>query len=161
MTQAETGKQDGEDVARRNRTVTVGLAASVSQAFARAGFRDPTLVLRWSEIVGAEVARFSQPLKYAEGPAGGVLTLKAEPAAATFLQHEQRRICERINAFLGRPAVARLKFAQGPVAARISRGQPLRKTRPLSAEDPALVYAGPDKLKTALLALAQARRHRD
>ncbi len=162
MTQAETGKQGDEEFVRRNRMLAIGLAASpASQALARAGFRDPTLILRWPEIVGSEVARFSQPLKYAEGPSGGILTLKAEPAAATFLQHEQRRICERINAFLGRPIVARLKFVPGTVAGRMSPVRLRRKSGPLAPEDPALAYAGPDRLKAALLALAHARRRRD
>ena len=75
-------------------------------AFVRAGFVDPTLVLRWEEIAGSETAALAQPIKLSEGPSGGVLTLKAEPGAALFLQHESRSLCERINAYLGRPAVA-------------------------------------------------------
>ena len=69
---------------RHNRTRVIGAdAGSVAgTAFARAGFSDPTLVLRWSEIAGPEVARLAQPLKFADGPlknggGGGTLTLRA------------------------------------------------------------------------------------
>ena len=38
-------------------------------AFARAGFSDPTLVLRWAEIAGPEIARIARPLKFSEATA--------------------------------------------------------------------------------------------
>lgn len=130
--------------------------ANAQTAFARAGFADPTLVLRWEEIAGPETARLAQPIKISEGPSGGVLTLRAEPGAALFLQHETRALTERINAFLGRPAVARLRFVQGPLAAR-----PVVKKRPVPPppppSDPAFRFTGPDRVKDALLALARAR----
>ena len=63
--------------------------------------------------MGPDIARFAEPLKLSEGPSGGTLTLRAEPAAAVFMQHQTRALCERINAFLGRPAVARLRFVDG------------------------------------------------
>src|SRR3954465_8845830 len=100
---------------RHNRVTPIGGDAGLAaaSAFIRAGFADPTLVLRWSEIAGPEVARLAQPLRFTEGPAGGTLTLRALPGAALFLAHEKRSLCERINAYLVRPAVAQLKFSQG------------------------------------------------
>ena len=127
-------------------------------AFAKAGFADPTLVLRWEEIAGAETARLCRPIRLSEGPSGGVLTLKAEPGAALFLQHESRALCERINAYLGRPAIARLRFVQGPVAGR-SKPAPRRvSAEPVQPGDPAKKYQGPEGLRDALLKLAQTRR---
>ena len=102
---------------RTNRTRAIGTETTIaSAAFNRAGFSDPTLVLRWSEIAGPEVARLAQPLKFSDGPSGGTLTLRATPGAALFLAHEKRALCERINAYLGRPAVSQLKFSQGALA---------------------------------------------
>jgi hypothetical protein len=126
-------------------------------AFSRMGFTDPALVLRWREIAGAEVARLCQPLRFSEGAGGGILTLKALPGAALFLGHESRALTARINQFLGRPAVARLKFVQGAFvppapAPRIRRAAPA-----LNEKDPANAYAGPEKLKAALLHLARWR----
>jgi len=135
-------------------------AAAARAAFARAGFPDPTLVLRWEEIAGPETARLARPIRFSQGPNGGVLTLKAEPGAALFLQHESRPLCERINAYLGRPAVSRLRFVQGPL---IRRPAPqLHKATPgtIPPADPVQKYHGPEGLGEALRNLARMRRSR-
>lgn len=126
-------------------------------AFIRSGFSDPTLVLRWSEIAGPEVARLAQPLKFSEGPSGGTLTLRATPGAALFLSHEKRALCERINAYLGRPAVSQLKFSQGALLARPPAPKPEKAAGPLPPGDPSRRYQGPEGLARALQALARRR----
>lgn len=130
--------------------------ANAQTAFVRAGFSDPTLILRWEEIAGRETARLARPVKLSEGPSGGVLTLRAEPGAALFLQHETRALTERINAFLGRPAVARLRFVQGPLTVRPAVKKPPTPPPP-APNDPAFRFSGPERVKEALLALARAR----
>ena len=127
-------------------------------AFVRAGFADPTLVLRWAEIAGPETARLAVPVRFAEGPSGGVLTLKAEPGAALFLQHETRPLCERINAYLGRPVVSRLRFIQGRLVPRPAPPPHRTPPREVSAADPVQKYQGPQGLRDALLNLARVRR---
>jgi hypothetical protein len=99
MTYSSREKQPKEPPQRRARAEAVGRDASIAAraAFVRAGFLDPTLVLRWNEIAGRETARIARPLRLSEGPSGGVLTLRAEPAAALFLQHESRALCERLS----------------------------------------------------------------
>ena len=147
---------------RRNWTEPVARSASAigSDLFAKAGFRDPTLVLRWAEIAGPEVARLCQPIRISQGTTGGVLTLKAEPGASLFLQHESRELCGRINRYLGTEAVSRLKFVQGPLAIRPK--PPPRRHFPgaVPRDDPALAYQGPHGLREALLKLARARAAR-
>lgn len=145
---------------RRSRADAVGRDASVAAraAFVRAGFLDPTLVLRWNEIAGHETARICRPIKLSEGASGGILTLRAEPAAALFLQHESRALCARINAFLGRTAVSKLRFVQGSLTMR-SMPPPLPQPVEPAPSDPARTWQGPDRLGTALLRLA-ARRGR-
>jgi hypothetical protein len=162
MAQKRDDQQSGENAPppRRNwaEAVSRDASATAAAAFQRAGFRDPTLVLRWEEIVGPEVARLARPIKLTEGVGGGILTLKAEPAASLFLQHETRPLTERINTYLGRQAVTKLRFVQGPLE-RSTRPRPLHfKSATLPASDPALAYEGPTGLKDALLALAKARR---
>ena len=146
-------------IQRRNRVLPVGRDADLAAglAFARAGFTDPTLVLRWSQIAGPEVARLAQPVKFTDGPAGGTLTLRATPGAALFLAHEKRPLCERINAYLGRPAVAQLKFSQGALLPRPPAAKPAKPPGPLPPADPSRCYQGPEDLKTALQALARRR----
>jgi hypothetical protein len=147
---------------RRNRTEAVGRSAAPigSDLFARAGFRDPTLVLRWADIADPEIARLCQPVRLSHGASGGVLTLKAEPGASLFLQHETRELCARINRYLGAETVTRLKFVQGPLAVRPR--QPPRRHAPgeVPGDDPALAYQGPNGLREALLKLARARASR-
>lgn len=128
-----------------------------SAAFARAGFRDPTLVLHWEKIAGPEVARLARPLRLSEGPHGGVLTLLAEPGAAVFLQHETRTLAERINTYLGRTAVTRLKFVQAALTQRDPPPPRVKPAQDIAPGDPALAYSGPDGLREALWRLARAR----
>lgn len=147
---------------RRNRASAVGNDARrlAERAFGRAGFTDCTVVLRWEEIVGQEVARLARPMKLNEGPAGGVLTLKAEPAASVFLQHETRALCGRINAFLGRQAVQRLRFVYGTLASEEAEPRPPPPATDAPTGDAARRFEGPEGLKAALLALARTRTNR-
>ncbi len=158
---ARTAK-DEQQPQRRNwiSPLAPDATAVAHAAFARAGFTDPTLVLRWAEIAGPETARLAMPLRFSEGPHGGVLTLVAEPAAAVFLQHETRPLCERINAYLGRPAIARLRFVPGKVEPRPAPPSRRPPSGPVPAADPAQKYQGPQGLRDALLNLARARRTR-
>ena len=117
-----------------------------------------TLVLRWQEIVGPEVARLAQPIKLAAAAEGGTLTLKCEPGAALFLQHESRSLVGRINGYLGRQAVSRIRFVQGPLATRPLPPVRTPSKKQPAQDDPACRYAGPEGLKSALLNLAGRRR---
>jgi len=153
--------KDIQDAApqRRNRPTDVGMDArsAAASAFVRAGFHDPTLVLRWSEIAGSEVARIAQPLKFSEGPSGGTLTLRTAPGAALFLAHEKRGLCARINAYLGRDAVAQLKFSQGGPFAVRPPAPKAKAAGALPSGDPSRRYQGPEGLAKALQALARRR----
>ena len=144
---------------RHNRVSEVSGDASLAAraAFTRAGFTDPTLVLRWREIAGEDTARLARPLKLTDGAAGGVLTLKAEPAAALFLQHESRALCARINAYLGRVAVVRLRFVQGTLAPPPPRLPQRPNPVDPPVADPARRWRGPASLGHALLNLARQR----
>lgn len=137
----------------------VGPGANMAgaSAFARAGFRDPSLVLRWSQIAGPQVARIAQPLKFSEGPSGGILTLRAAPGAALFLGHEKRALCERINAYLGRAAVSQIKFSQGALLPPSPKPRPQKAAGTLPPADPSRRFEGPEGLARALQALAKRR----
>jgi len=87
-----------------------------SGAFHRAGFPDPSLVLRWAEIAGPAVARLARPIKWQEGESGATLTLKCEAGAAVLLQHQTRELTRRLNAYLGTNRITRLKFVAGQMS---------------------------------------------
>jgi hypothetical protein len=94
----------------------------VGETFKRQGFVSAELVTRWSEIVGAEIAAHSEPIKIqwmrpADGDERepGTLVLRVEGPAAIEVQHLANVICERVNRFVGWRAVARLALRQAPL----------------------------------------------
>jgi hypothetical protein len=97
----------------------------VGDAFARQGFASAELVMRWEDIVGAEIAAHSEPIKLnwprradGETSEAGTLVLRVEGPAAVEIQHLAALICERVNRFLGWRAVGRLAFRQAPLRRR-------------------------------------------
>jgi hypothetical protein len=125
------------------------------------GLGEAQLLMHWEAIVGPELAEEARPdrLSFPRGErAHGTLRLRVAPAAALTLQHDAPVIVERINAFLGYPAVARLAFVPGalsPLRQRASAPRPLR-----AAEKDALArkVAGVDdeELRAALERLGAA-----
>jgi len=94
----------------------------VGETFTRQGFASAELVTRWSEIVGAEIAAHSEPIKiqWTRPAAGderqpGALVLRVEGPAAVEIQHLANVVCERVNGFLGWRAVDRLALRQAPL----------------------------------------------
>lgn len=158
MAQSPKDQQSEAPPQRRGRVGEISGDATLAarSAFTRAGFSDPTLVLRWTEIAGPETARLAHPIRLSDN---GTLTLKAEPAAALFLQHETRALCTRINAYLGRDAVTKLKFVQGALA--MPEPPPPKHHKPLepASTDPARRWQGPPHLGEAILKLARQRRN--
>ena len=123
MSAKERRGQEGS-AARRGwaRAASEDAIPLTASAFARAGFSDSSLVLRWAEIVGADVARVARPVKLQSDREGAVLTLKCEPGAAVLLQHETRRLLQRLNAYLGANRVARLKLVSGELGSAGNSG---------------------------------------
>jgi len=150
-------KKQAEEAPRRNWAASVGRdAGSVSHAaFARAGFNDPALVLHWLEIAGADVARIARPVRFSSRD--GLLTLIAEPGAALFLGYESRALATRINAYLGRDVVRKVKFVQGRLSQALPPPSAPRPAKSLNSSDPANSYRGPADLKAALQSLARWR----
>jgi hypothetical protein len=76
-----------------------------------------TLIGVWGEIVGADMARQSRPEKLlgSRNAGGGTLRLRCTGAAAVELQHRGPEIIQRVNAFLGFTAVAKIALVNGPL----------------------------------------------
>jgi hypothetical protein len=138
---------------RRGRASPAGedVLSQAGPALQRAGFSDATLVLRWREIAGADFARIAEPARLTEGPDGAVLTLKCEPGAALFLQHQTRELLQRLATYLG-PRITRLRFVPGEIAA--DGGPP---DHPLGSGAPPQPTGGKLTLAQALERLEQRR----
>jgi hypothetical protein len=126
-----------------------GVLGEARSAFAHAGFTDATLLIRWSEIVGPQIARIALPQRWQDGPEGAVLTLKCEAGAAVLLQHQTRMLIERLNTYLGHGRVKRLKLVPGRLT---PRAEPPGHPRP-----EAQASLEPRSLGEALARLARLR----
>jgi len=78
------------------------------------------LQARWPDIVGADLARRTEPVKLSSprGGAPGVLEIRVAGPSATLIQHRSAEILERVNLFLGAGSAGRLRVVQGPLRLR-------------------------------------------
>jgi hypothetical protein len=135
----------------------------VGETFARQGFASAELVTRWSEIVGADIATLSEPIKiqWARPAQGderepGILVLRVHGPAAIEIQHQGDVICERVNRFLGWRAVARLSFRQAPLRRGERKGSGAVDADAAARISERLSDVRDDDLKAALARLGAA-----
>jgi len=104
-------------------------------ALGKRGFGEAQLVTQWEAVIGPELAEKLSPerLTFSRGERrNGTLRLRVASAFAPEAQHLEPVLIERINAFFGYGAVARLVFIQGPPLNAKPTPPRLRK---LSAEE--------------------------
>lgn len=134
----------------------------VKPALGRRGFVEGQLVAQWVEIVGADLARRMLPerLSFPQGHRrDGTLRLRVAPGFALEAQHREPQILERLNAFFGYRALARLVLVQGPLPADRTTA-PRRQRNLAAAERAALEQRVADiadaELRRALTRLGEA-----
>lgn len=128
---------------RRYSPAPVGarISAVARAAFAKRGFTQAHVLAHWPEIAGAQLAEYSSPEKLifprasddVAARSGATLVVRVDGPVAIEIRHLEPQILERINAYYGHSAVARLKLVQGPLP--VKRGARLRRLRPLSAAE--------------------------
>lgn len=121
------------------------------------------LTARWREIVGAEVAKRTEPVKLVKGRNGAPSSLEIRVAgpSAAIIQHQAHDILARVNLFLGSEAVQKLRIVQGPLRVVHEPPPPRRRAAPLDAAKEAqlakdLAAAPEGPLKDALTRLGRA-----
>jgi hypothetical protein len=122
------------------------------------------LTARWREIVGAEVAKRTEPVKLVKGRNGAPSSLEIRVAgpSAAIIQHQAHDILARVNLFLGSEAVQKLRIVQGPLRPAHEPPAPARRRAvPLDAAKEAqlakdLADAPDGPLKDALTKLGRA-----
>jgi len=88
-------------------------------ALGKRGFGEAQLVAQWESVMGEDLAAQLSPdrLSFARGERReGTLHLRVAPGFALEAQHREPLLIERINAFFGYRAVARIRLIQGPPA---------------------------------------------
>ncbi|HWV54369.1 DUF721 domain-containing protein [Pseudorhodoplanes sp.] len=96
--------------------------ALLADAFRKQGFSSSELVVRWSAIVGDDVAAHAEPLKiqWQKVPDGqpsqpGTLVLRVDGPAAIEIQHMSHVILERVNRYFGFAAIGKIAIRQAPL----------------------------------------------
>ena len=111
-------------------TAARALGKTIKALDARFGQGAGGLQARWTEIVGAALARRTEPARLTQpratgGTGGGAsLELRVEGPSAAIVQHQAPDILARVNLFLGAGAVARLRIVQGPLRGLARRDAP-------------------------------------
>jgi hypothetical protein len=138
------------------------LAPTMKALDERFGQGPGALAARWTEVVGAEIAKRTEPVKLSKGRNGGPSSLEIRVAgpAAAIIQHQAHEILARVNVFLGADAVQKLRIVQGPLQHRPVVRPAARRLAPLDAAAEAKLAEGlsaaPEgRLKAALLALGR------
>ncbi len=95
----------------------------LNAAFARQGFAAVEIVTHWEDIVGADLARRSEPMRLVwprrdDPDSEGTLTIRVEGAYALEVQHLAPVVIERVNRYFGWRCVGRIALRQGPVSPR-------------------------------------------
>ena len=87
---------------------------AVDRIASKQGFAEADVLLRWTEIVGAEHSARCRPVKvrYGSRSAGATLVVQASSARAPEIEHLKTRIIDRINQFYGYGAIRNLKVTQ-------------------------------------------------
>ncbi|MCU0984558.1 MAG: DciA family protein [Acetobacteraceae bacterium] len=111
-----------EERQRRGGPVAVaGLIGAVTQPLMRGRQAAVArLSLDWPQVVGPALAAVTAPERLSGAAGGGTLTIRASGPMALELAHLAPELIARINAHLGREAVARLKFSADGRRARPS-----------------------------------------
>lgn len=146
----------------RLRAIAAEIPKIAGAALGKRGFAEAQLVAQWPAIIGETLAAGVSPerLSFPQGERReGTLHLRVAPGLALEVQHREPVLVERINAFFGYRAVARLALKQGPPAQPAAPPPPHR--RPLKAEerqslDRRLAAIDDAALKAALQRLGEA-----
>ena len=102
------------------------LGATLGGVLKEQGFASTEIIARWADIVGAEIAAHSEPMKINwprvvkdtgddDQSEPATLVLRVEGPAALEIQHLSAVILERVNRFFGWQAIGRITLRQAPL----------------------------------------------
>jgi protein-disulfide isomerase len=98
------------------------LASGIAQGRSKGrGVPIGRLKAEWSAIVGAELARLTEPdvlLPGRGGKSGKALRLRVAGAAALEVQHQSGQFVERVNAYFGHKFIDEIRLVQGALTRR-------------------------------------------
>lgn len=126
----------------RMQALAASLPRIAGKALGKRGLAEGGLVTDWTAIVGDQIADSTLPIKLAfagRERREGTLHLRVAGAIALELQHLEPQLIERINAYLGYGAVARLRLERGPLPKPVRRRLAEPKAAPLAPAETAAI----------------------
>lgn len=140
------------------RPVGLSVSKAAGPAVKRQGIARSELVTRWSDIVGADIAKMARPLRIkagARGQTGPTLVLGTLPKAGLILQHLEPDIINRINTFFGQTLIQHIALIERRAL------PPVRALKPAAApqESPISAAPGVDRVQNSRLQMALNRLH--
>jgi hypothetical protein len=141
---------------RQARSLAELIGGTLDPLVAKRGFAKADILAFWPEIVGAAYAGRTSPERIrwpraGEGrEAAATLTIRCDPSVALALQHDLEGVRERLNAFLGFPAIGAVRIRQHPV------GQDEPRPAPEPAPDPEALRALEERLSRLDAPLGEA-----
>ena len=141
---SDAAKPTIEDAPRKGRmqALAASLPRIAGKALGKRGLAEGGLVTDWTAIVGDQIADSTLPIKLAfagRERRDGTLHLRVAGAIALELQHLEPQLIERINAYLGYGAVARLRLERGPLPKPVRRRLAEPKPAPLAPAETAAI----------------------
>ena len=111
------------------------LGATLGGVLKEQGFASTEIIARWADIVGAEIAAHSEPMKInwprVKNDTGendqsepATLVLRVEGPMALEIQHLSAVILERVNRFFGWQAIGRIALRQAPLHRQVPKKPP-------------------------------------
>jgi hypothetical protein len=135
------------------------MGATLSDTLKSQGFASTEIIARWADIVGPEIAAYSEPMKInwprnpdEDNPEPATLVLRVEGPAALEIQHLSAVILERVNRFFGWQAIGRIALRQAPLRRREAPVPPV-----LDPDTTARLAAGMPQIEDEELRQALAR----
>lgn len=114
MTRSKDRDQPGHRRGRGFARAASLLEQRIRRAGESRGFAVTKLLTHWPEIVGADLARATRPVRvgYGRREFGATLTVLTTGANAPLLEMRKERLRERVNACYGYAAIAKIRITQ-------------------------------------------------
>ena len=99
------------------RPIAALIGKLIDPVIRKRGLARADLLAWWPEIVGEAYADVTLPdrIRWPKDGSAAVLFIRCDPAAALPLEYERESVRQRLNGFLGFPAIGEVRILQHPV----------------------------------------------
>jgi hypothetical protein len=142
----------------RAKPVAALIGKAIDPVIRKRGLARADLIAWWPEIVGAAYAEATVPdrIRWPKDGSPAVLFIRCDPALALPLEYEREAVRQRLNGFLGFPAVGEVRILQHPVRRANGEQKPQPEPDPQKIRDLSDRLDDMDRpLRDALMALGR------